>query len=346
MLFLQDRGLAVQIEEGKDRWRLTDAGLKAVLVAQSLRCVGNALQLRADVGLEEATVLELLSILSSDGWKCSTFIKIKRGVWPTPYKYGGDKIFWALPKQSRFFASYLRALLCVSAHGKEVPHFRTERFYRCLVDGETYTVQKRKKKPNDEFTFMGAEPVAIARPAPPSSSSSSSTSSQDADMMSEACASRSPSGNGSSSSSSSTSGSDDEGGASAAAASKDTKHVPDAEHPLLEPGVTQVWKNFKFGPIFAKDGSGHCGWEVTCYVAKHKDGTKCRRRRLFAANDGPAMTERGLKSWCLRALEFSCRVDHRDAPECNPAELPTLRQLDHMEPPCQDAGPAAKKLRK
>jgi hypothetical protein len=104
------------------------------------------------------------------------------------------------------------------------------------------------------------------------------------------------------------------------------------EQYLLTPHMTHVWKGFRFTQTYLKDGSVE-GWEVRCYDDRHRTGkTMCRRRRCFHVCGSPLECERRLKLWCLRAGLATGRLEHRDQPEVDLADLPSSRELEDLEP--------------
>ena len=104
------------------------------------------------------------------------------------------------------------------------------------------------------------------------------------------------------------------------------------EQYLMTPHMTHVWKGFRFTQTYLKDGSVE-GWEVRCYDDRHRTGkTMCRRRRCFHACGSPLECERRLKLWCLRAGLATGRLEHRDQPEVDLADLPSSRELEDLEP--------------
>ncbi len=54
---------------------------------------------------------------------------------PTTYVQGVVKLWWVTAHQKRLAPMYLRALLLYDGHKQPVPHFKTEKFYRDLIDG-------------------------------------------------------------------------------------------------------------------------------------------------------------------------------------------------------------------
>ena len=103
------------------------------------------------------------------------------------------------------------------------------------------------------------------------------------------------------------------------------------------------WKGFRFTQTYLDSGSPS-GCEAKCRHSLHQEGaTACRRRRLFSNSGGPAMTERGLKHWCIAASECRDRIAHRDQPAVALDKLPTLAELEAM--PAPDLGVGAKRRR-
>ena len=331
-IFVKERGVAKQIELGRDRWQLTDAGFAAIRVSQPLKLDGPVLKRRPDVPTTEASVFELLTLFHDNGWCCRVFVPAKRGDKLEPYTVGKEKVAWAKPTQKLWSSAYLQALLLSEKHRQEVPPFRSERFYMCLLGGETFSARRRKPKGNGEceFRFGSEVDVGVGLPEHVATSASSDSSSSSSDT---------------SSSSSDSSSSDEE---------KETLGPEDLgldacgpleEEPLLMEGATNFWKGFKFTPTFDAKVV-QTGWEVTCYMRLHRDATACRRRRNFSHNGGPAQAERLLKHWCINALEYGARVDHRDAPDAPLEELPTLAELERREAPDKDfAEPVARRPR-
>jgi hypothetical protein len=328
---------------------MTDAGLQAMRVSQSMRLIGKTLR-RRDVEYDEASVFELLSYLHERGWVCNVFVRQKSHKHPEPCA-AGQKVYWAKPNQQRWSASYLLALLTMETHGQAVEHFKPDGFYDCLMQGKPY-VARRSRKAGSGFAFA-AETDCKAGPDGEHDQGSDSKSDSDSESATSSSSGASHSSSSKQSSSTSSSSADDEqveniGPHVDAEAPATNSLVPVAEVPLLMPGARQYWKGFKFCQTYGPEGEAH-GWEVTCYHGCHKGATSCRRRRLFSKHGGPVGVERALKDWCLRAAAFPNRVAHRDDPDLDISQVPTLRQLEEAPCPALDGRttdePLAKKAK-
>lgn len=320
----------------RDRWRLTAAGVAALRVSQELGVVGDVLRSRTDASPEGMNAFELIQGLRKEGWAFDVFVKMQRGHAPPPFTGGQDKIVWARPGDKRWSVAYLRALLESPQHAQEVPHFQPDRFYLCLIEGVPFVKRSRRKK--GPFFQFGTEenmgvgvklPDSVVAPAPAAADSDGSAEGSES-TSSSSCAASSSSG----------ADSESEGSSEDVAPAPKKQAIPQAdtagseeeEKPRLHPCAAQVWKGFRFTPIFIRTCPGETrGWEVTCCAPQHRDSTLCRRRRLFSTNGGASKTERALKQWCLSAADYPSRIAHRDAPEVSIDELPSLQSLEDSD---------------
>lgn len=181
--WLQAHGRVHQAEADSNKWSLTGDAMGSVQVSNVLRNTGFALRPRADKPDMDKNIFELLSLMSARGWVCYVQETAKRGKGrgnvgdasratdqdnstpkPQDYVAGDRKIWWVKPKQKTIFRNYLLCLLFPEAHGKSVPHFKTERFYTSLWTGEDY-VKKGRRSATANFDFQvlgeGGEGVAV-----------------------------------------------------------------------------------------------------------------------------------------------------------------------------------------
>ena len=165
---MQSKSLVDFVEEDvfSRTYRFSQAAAGKLRCLRSWQCQGPALEARPDISVLDATVFELLSMLSSDGW--SFMVKPVKGrrhasrkkpgpeavgavaavglAYPTDYYVGAPKQVWATVKQKSHSAWYLRALLLAHEHKKIVPHFKTSSFYEHLVTGKVGSGKRRKNK--------------------------------------------------------------------------------------------------------------------------------------------------------------------------------------------------------
>ena len=252
-------------------------------------------------------------------------------------------------------------------HGKVVPHFQAEAFYKSLVTGRP---QKRQR---EQFKFCGQSPQprrrrakvrraadpapagedtkeadgdredssaagdSSAGPAGDSSAglagdSSAGTSDSSAGPAGDSLAGTSDSSAGpagdSSSSSYSSSSSSPEGGPPHPPA--DDAAPAEGAFPELVAG-TEYWKGFKFTAIRNDDGL-LSGWECTCYRDEHRaaNGRRCTRTmKATAVNGDLDKVARKLKWWasCAYSLEFDTKAGHQGLPKF-PVNMPLPSAAD------------------
>ena len=244
-------------------------------------------------------------------------------------------------------------------HGKVVPHFQAEAFYKSLVTGRP---QKRQR---EQFKFCGQSPqprrrrAKVRRAADPApagedtkeadgdredssaagDSSAGPAGDSSAGLAGDSSAGTSDSSAGpagdSSSSSYSSSSSSPEGGPPHPPA--DDAAPAEGAFPELV-ADTEYWKGFKFTAIRNDDGL-LSGWECTCYRDEHRaaNGRRCTRTMQATAINGDLDTvARKLKWWasCAYSLEFDTKAGHQGLPKI-PVNmpLPSAADLDKWDPP-------------
>ena len=363
LLALKHAGIAELVNAPLSTWRLSQDALCEVRVAHHASLSGPALQRRDGITVLTACTFELLTLLEEQGWKCEVFVKQPKGK-PRPDAYVEDspKVFWAQHTQKSFQAKYLQALLLVGMHGCSVEHFRKASYYHKLVTGE----EPRSRRPRTQkhgFTIV-AEDADAAERLEEDNAKKKQTKKRKRLAKGTGSAKKTPTGKkaktgemeamleetaiaaSSSSSSLESLGSELSFGALMSESSSHGPHesaevpAPPALplHPPLPPpaplvmGVFQRWQKFKFVPKFKTgETSVQISWEVECTLGCHKDGKmKCRRVRGFSQHGGPQAVERMLKYWLVCGHKFPTRVDHRDEPDPDPAELPTLQELEAL----------------
>lgn len=322
-----------------------------------------ALEPRPDLPLHGLNVFELMLHLEGSGWQGRIYIKQSRGRGqrPLPFKFGGEKVFWASPGQKTWRAKYLLALATAESHNLSVQHFATDAYYNNVIAGKEHKPRTRMRKAAD-FQCTGSDVAtgdvdggALAR-AMAANTVECAESSDDgcdgddgsADSIHSASSSSgggssgggsgggsSSSGSGRSSSSSPKLGDQGASPARASDAKGDGRHgeAGGRRPPCLAPeieglrdGITQYWYGFRFTPT--RTSGEWSGWEVSCTNPSHQAPSKCRRTRDFRRHGGQAMVERALKWWCLATDSVSTRIEHRDLPNEPPEGLPSIEVLE------------------
>ena len=75
LVLLDSKGIVQQVETGREAWSLTEAGRARLRVSHALKCQGLALRLRAGLGVDDACVFELLTLLGDQGWRPQVHVK-------------------------------------------------------------------------------------------------------------------------------------------------------------------------------------------------------------------------------------------------------------------------------
>ena len=146
---LSSHGLA---EEEGSRWHLTAAGQHLGVAAATLTKAGRGLDCR-DVGLSEKTVFEMLVYLDTNGWEHCFATRASAEA----YSIGGAKKFFT--KRGALLVGKMYMMALATAHerpDKKVEHFKTERYYECLVKGKTFQ-RKTRRQPLDKRIFKEDE---------------------------------------------------------------------------------------------------------------------------------------------------------------------------------------------
>ncbi len=121
------------------------------------------------------------------------------------------------------------------------------------------------------------------------------------------------------------------------AAEAEASHAaPAAAHSRALLDTTVKWKGFRLTGVFR--GGQPVGYEVSCPLHKTgPGGARCCRSRAFSRHGGVDVTERLLKSWCVRGWHCSSTEEHKALDDLSPSELPTCAALDAMDPPAEPA---------
>ena len=300
--------------------------------------------------------------------------KVSETLLPIDYKHGGTKHWWVKEQQTSVFRSYLLCLIRASQLTQDVPHFRTENFYACLLEGRPY---EKRTKATFKFDVPGTDtPPAAVRPKPrlrrkgeqvveaeaasvdeKSESDAASNRSQDSPVPTASSSS------GSSSSSSSSKPDEDLPSAVAPAppapAASSSSSSSSAVGALLGSGSggggsgggsiplesTVYWRGAKITQV--KQAGNVVAYEVTCYIKKHCEVKRCTRTRSFLSHGGENIAQRLLKSWILQGHAEDTTTAHQSLPDLNEGELPSLQELEERvvdEQPC--AMPAKRQRRR
>ena len=365
---LADAGICKQISGGSGSgysvWQLTAFGAERLQIGISL--VRPQLVADSDRKVEhivELSDFELANRLASEGWTCICRGRAVSDYDPkVPYKDGAPKVWFISCHDSKFKTWYMRALMLAPGMGKEVPHTKTEKFYRSLALGlmppaarQKFSFKsdkafddeiKRKKrtgprKPRAKKPKV-AKPEAIKDDVEGSGGGGGDIGSSHSD---------SDSSSSSESSSSSSSSSDSDGLEGGGVASDDDG---DGDPPLppppppdppgggghaprgpMEPAAdTFYWKNgiFRFNGVGPRDD--RIGWEVTCNIPGHKvAGRVCTRSLRFAKAGGQDKCEHFLKWWCVQGFRKASRYSHMAVRRDLPNGALSLQELEDYEPP-------------
>ena len=93
-----------------------------------------------------------IHLLVVNGWQCR--LKPTSRELLAPYNHTDDpasEIFYIKEKASKFMNNYGLALNTAHLHKRDVEHFRTEGFYKALVEGKPYSSFKFACYPNEFF---------------------------------------------------------------------------------------------------------------------------------------------------------------------------------------------------
>ena len=355
-------------------WTLTSLGETSLRITLQLGRFQPALQVRPDIAIVDAMPFELARMMHDAGWVCLVkpprarrkkpaksatvaALGISESPQPMDFKPGQPKQWWLLASQVNFRAWYMRALLQA---GKGIlkaviPHFKTERYYECLISGEPYVPRQRKKKfkmdgepsepPRKRRRRKPIKEVAVAEKSSVEevAEESSQNSGTDGDLLATESSSDSSSSSSSKGSSSSS---------SAAAAAPPKPAGVEAPKPAAVPrcaasaaaapsGVSRTmldttvyWKSFKFTEVKGKDGQVN-GYEVTCKITEHKDKTRCTRSMRFGKHGGRDVTVHKLKWWCVAGYHANVgsKAEHQGLPFAPAAGLPTWSEIEAVPIP-------------
>ena len=118
-------------------WVFTDRGMEALHIQQLLPDPRLVLVPRQDVPAAELTTFDLMHHLAVAGWEARVWVPRPGGPrLPPAYSPDGDRVWWVGSKTVTVSSAYLSALHLAGEHGREVPHFRADSFYRALVTGD------------------------------------------------------------------------------------------------------------------------------------------------------------------------------------------------------------------
>ena len=126
-------------------YTLTSLGQQGCMMGHVIAHPEKVLKVRA-TDLSEMTGWELVQSLFTDGWELNMAESSSQAKCP-PYILTGAKKFYARAGIDGLSSAYMRALL--SAHtrpGQRVEHFRTDRFYICLLSGQVFKKRHRKQR--------------------------------------------------------------------------------------------------------------------------------------------------------------------------------------------------------
>lgn len=374
-------------------WAFTTAGASGLRATQVLINPRTILPTKPSTPVKEASAFELASLLRNDGWVCTVkgvgrrrrrraaparaALQPSNPPEPVDYAPGGEKRWWLVPSQRVFRVKYMRALLMTSSGDIQgpVPHFKTERYYDCLIAGVAFEPARRRPR----FVFEGeveVEPRRRRRPqkrarhevrhhsrgevgqvadnAPCEEEGEdeevqgleAEAEEEDEDLFNEVFGDRSSdSGDDPGQGSGGESAVAAEASSSSASSSASSASGADgaARAPVQSQGgtggrlidTTQMWKGFKFTEV--KSNSIVVGLEAMCY--RHPCASRCTRTLRFARHGGRPNTEHKLKWWA--AAGWGQDVQDSRAHMClpkTPANLPSLESLEAAaQPPPLDS---------
>ncbi len=348
-------------------WKLTSFGQQHLAISISVSKPKRCLVPRPDIATVEATPFELAHVLKSQGWTCAvkpigrkketkkkktSALSSKDPPSPIDYVVGGNKTWWLVHDQACFKPWYMRALL-MTPKDVPIPHFKSEKFYECLMNGVPLEKKSRKAK----FSIDGApQPVrkrtrkrAKASATPPAIPSDSSD------------RAASPSA-GHESSSSSESKSESLKASSSSSSSESSLPPKKSEAPIIEPlaeaaakasssmggrrsvlETTLYWKSARFTE--KKKYGITCGYEATCYVQAHCGPNRCTRTLGFGKHGDPSEVLHKLKWWAARGLDPSVASldDHQALPVEPAVGLPPLSDIEQIVVPIKSLSVTGKK---
>ena len=139
---LAEVGIVETVHESANHsyWRLSARGKDSIRTLSTVTNPINVLRVvDEEPDLKKLSTFQLFCVLINKGWTC----RIK----PTktklaPYDEFQDKCLYMKIDQEVFSLHYLLALLCQPVHKKQVEHFKTARYYRCLLEGTEYSCGK------------------------------------------------------------------------------------------------------------------------------------------------------------------------------------------------------------
>ena len=126
------------------RWQFTRYGVAHVEPLTHVRNKRLVCSPRPKIEMGNLTIIKLHHKLSMSGWSCR--VKGLKQLKPVAYKGdGGEKIWWLKPSQKRFGKYYFACLLAAGqSMAFEVPHFKSEKFYKAMYEGKAPVDRQNK----------------------------------------------------------------------------------------------------------------------------------------------------------------------------------------------------------
>ena len=120
--------------EDLTEWRLTPKASSEIRAWMWMTKERPLYDARPDVSFEDMTLFETLLALQRGDWVCRA---LNNRHLPQPYRVGGPKLFYR--RRVSCPVTYLHCLLqaerLLGQGVQEIPHGKTEKFYRCLLEG-------------------------------------------------------------------------------------------------------------------------------------------------------------------------------------------------------------------
>ena len=309
-------------KQGHKAWIVTEKGSSLMIPGRYIQGNKRVLAVR-DVEPKDMTIHELLATLKDHNFSMHMIRKVKKGNCE-PFTLETDKAFYIKESAKTIGPQYLLALLLTQReelHGKPVPHFESEGFYKAFIAGVEYKKKQKAVKlpggdkvPEDNWPEDEVEDM----PAPVEVSTDS-----DSDSSDEDSSSASGSGSDSSASGSDKDGSDKDDSSSAS-------EPPRAPNPSPSPPAGRIprhgqWGSFRITPK-EKDGEIKA-FQMTCWWPGHKCGAQKMCTKTFTTSAGINQCRRKLKLWALKGIEWPDKAGHQEAWE----EIVGLSEAD-LEP--------------
>jgi len=170
------RYISRDVNAGADEWKLCPEGVNLDICCELSEPSLVLSESCLNVEPAEMCIFQLLVLLASEGWVCNVKAegqrseskkkkkkkKTKGGHEETDeyiekhkvaYIDGGDKNWWIKSGQTSVFHSYLLSLVTAKVHSKPVEHFKTNKYYECLLSGKEHVIKKRGTNKSG-FLFM------------------------------------------------------------------------------------------------------------------------------------------------------------------------------------------------